>query len=165
MSFTRILDDATNKNSKENQSKKTSWLWRLFSRKEVRLIAITVSVLNIVWKINTTGQGWFWCLLNWQRRKLSPGQEPTSKSTNLKSGSRIGYLRRIFAGSNKAKVHAQPSGAGSELAAPTMTTDCESEGIKKIEIKVPSSIPPPLYKAIHDTKQQPLLSTVYQDAR
>lgn len=158
MLFTRILDDVANKNSKENQSKKTSWLRRLFSRKEVHLTAMVKSVFIIAWKINTTGHGCFWCLLNWQRTKPSPGQEPTSTSTNLKSGNRIGYLRRIFVGSDKAEVHTQPSGVGSDLTAPTMKQiDSESEGIKETERKAPSSISSPMYKAVHDT--------VYQDTR
>lgn len=166
MFVARILDDAANKNSKENEPKKTSWLQRLFSRKEVRFTAMPQSVFIILWKINTTGQEWFWCLLNWQRKKASPGQEPTSKSTNLKSGNRIGYLSRIFVGSDKAKVHTEPPGARSELTAPTMTQiDSESEGIKETERKMPSSISTPLCKAVHDTVQQTLLNTVYQDTR
>lgn len=107
-----------------------------------------------------------WCLLNWQRKKPSPGQEPTSKSTNLKSGNRIGYLSRIFVGSDKANVHTQPPGVQSELTAPTMTQiDSESEGIKEIERKTPSSISTPLYKAVRDTVQQTLHNTGYRDTR
>lgn len=166
MVIARILDDAAYKNFKENHSKKTSWLRRLFSRKEVRFTAMPQSVFIIFWKINTTVQKWFWCLLNWQRKKPSPGQEPTSKSTNLKSGNRIGYLSRIFVGSDKAKVHTQPPGVQSELTAPTMTQiDSESEGIKEIERKMPSSISTQLYKAVYDTVQQTLHNTVYQDTR
>lgn len=164
MSITRILDDAANKNSKENQSKTTSWLQRLFSRKEVRFAAMPQSVFIIFLEINKIIV--ILMFADWQRKKPGPWQEPTFESTNLKSGNRIGHLSRIFVGSEKTKVHTQPPGVRSELTAPTMTQiESESEGIKETERKTPSSISTLLHQLLHDTVQQTLHNTVSQDTR
>lgn len=165
MSITRILDDAANKYSKENQSKTTSWLQRLFNRKEVRFAAMPQSVFIIFLNINKIIV--ILMFADWQRKKQSPGQEPTFESTNLKSGNRIGYLSRIFVGSDTTtKVHTQPPGVRSELTAPTMAQiDSESEGIKETERKTPSSISTLLHQLLHDTVQQTLHNTVSQDTR
>lgn len=43
--------------------------------------------------------------------------------------------------------------------------DSDSEEIKETQWKTPSSLSTPLYKAVHDTVQQALYNTVYQDTR